>query len=197
MGQHVHTKLSTERNLSQTQTLPPLNIQNHIATDLGSIAIAAVSPSLFCHGQENGQISTCPRFVTHLSPLHASTFCPTSSSSPTLNSYLSGSYTPVPFATAVGEDSAARLWQSFSQTGDIHGFDQQQGLGLGIGHESPSREESKTSGTMYGAAVCLRQSVPAGSSRKFIFSIAWDRPLVRFGSGRAFRRYYTRFFGSS
>lgn len=39
------------------------------------------------------------------------------------------------------------------------------------------------------------QIVPANSKRLFAFSVAWDRPIVRFGSGQAHRRYYTRFFG--
>lgn len=39
------------------------------------------------------------------------------------------------------------------------------------------------------------QVVPANSKRLFAFSVAWDRPIVRFGSGQAHRRYYTKFFG--
>lgn len=32
-------------------------------------------------------------------------------------------------------------------------------------------------------------------SQTFPFSLAWDHPIARFGSGMGLPRYYTRFFG--
>jgi hypothetical protein len=43
-----------------------------------------------------------------------------------------------------------------------------------------------------GSAVCSLQSLPIGGSKTFSFSLAWDNPIVRFGAGRGYSRFYTR-----
>ena len=48
------------------------------------------------------------------------------------------------------------------------------------------------------SAVCVQRNIAPGStSAQFKFALAWDNPVVRFGAGRGYLRYYTRFFGSS
>ena len=46
-----------------------------------------------------------------------------------------------------------------------------------------------------GAAVAGTVEVPAGETREIVFTLAWDMPLARFGSGAAWYRRYTRFYG--
>ncbi len=46
-----------------------------------------------------------------------------------------------------------------------------------------------------GAALAAKVHVPAGETRELVFALAWDTPVARFGSGSAWYRRYTRFYG--
>lgn len=49
-----------------------------------------------------------------------------------------------------------------------------------------------------GCAVCVQKhTIRSHEKAQFSFSLAWDNPIVRFGDGRAYSRYYTRFSGVS
>lgn len=52
-------------------------------------------------------------------------------------------------------------------------------------------------GATLGAAICQRMESPLqpGEKRELVFSLSWDSPIVRFGSGKALPRRYSRFFG--
>ncbi|MBN2452505.1 MAG: glucosylceramidase [Lentisphaeria bacterium] len=47
------------------------------------------------------------------------------------------------------------------------------------------------------AAVCARVAVPPGGDAEVVFALAWDLPVIAFGSGRRHRRRYTRFFSAA
>jgi hypothetical protein len=43
-----------------------------------------------------------------------------------------------------------------------------------------------------GSAVCSSKSLGLGQQKTFSFSLAWDNPIVRFGGGRGYTRFYSR-----
>jgi non-lysosomal glucosylceramidase len=75
---------------------------------------------------------------------------------------------------------AAAVWQDFARDGALDDLDDPRPAGAG---------------EAIGAAVALTTIVPPGESRVLRFALAWDFPLMRFGSGRTWYRRYTRFFG--
>lgn len=146
----------------------------------------------------DGILSACPQFV--VGPCQGACKCcdpSTSSSSSTtsspFSSFLGGGCRPVSNESEEGME-ARRLWLEFERTGDISDVraskqaagDEQQSLPV-----ASSREGTKVAG-----AVSLRKTVGAHSHKSFPFSLSWDNPLARFGSGAAVPRYYTRFFGT-
>nr|XP_056704029.1 non-lysosomal glucosylceramidase [Euleptes europaea] len=61
----------------------------------------------------------------------------------------------------------------------------------------PGKSKPTEKGTACAAAVCASCTVPAHGQGKLEFGLAWDMPLVRFGSKeREHHRRYTQFFGS-
>ncbi|KAK4433598.1 Non-lysosomal glucosylceramidase [Sesamum alatum] len=50
-------------------------------------------------------------------------------------------------------------------------------------------------GSSIGAAIAASVNIPAASSRTITFSVAWDCPEIRFSSGKAYHRRYTKFYG--
>jgi non-lysosomal glucosylceramidase len=78
---------------------------------------------------------------------------------------------------AVADGSA--VWQDFARDGALDDLD----------------DPRPSAGEAIGAAVALTTVVPPGESRVLRFALAWDFPLMRFGSGRTWYRRYTRFFG--
>lgn len=60
-----------------------------------------------------------------------------------------------------------------------------------------SNEEYKMAEKGQELAACLmvRIKVPAMSTRKVTFALAWDMPVVRFNSGRGYYRRYTKWYG--
>ena len=148
-----------------------VNPDEYVFADQGSFAIAA-HMSQNPEGAFVQQISTCERFVVS-----------SDSKMP-----LKGNFV-----------SAAQLWETFHGDGSLL---QSKGIGNGKGSAD---EKSASAGTSAldeycsancASAVCI-QSVANTGVTHFKFALAWDNPVVRFGSGRAYKRYYSRFFGSS
>ena len=52
-------------------------------------------------------------------------------------------------------------------------------------------------GQVVASAICLKKHISKYSKKVFPFSISWDNPVARFGSGYGVYRYYTQFFGKS
>lgn len=50
-------------------------------------------------------------------------------------------------------------------------------------------------GTAIGSALCARVHVKAGEAKEVVFALAWDMPLMHFGSGTGWYRRYTKFLG--
>lgn len=57
------------------------------------------------------------------------------------------------------------LWQQFSANGKLQ--------------NSKNGAASKEGDTI-GSALCVTEVVPAGGSKKIIFTLAWDNPITRF-----------------
>ena len=64
-------------------------------------------------------------------------------------------------------------------------------------HLYSTRTGASIPGATLGAALCQRMETPLkpGESRQLVFALSWDSPSVRFGSGKALPRRYSRFFG--
>jgi non-lysosomal glucosylceramidase len=77
-------------------------------------------------------------------------------------------------------DDGADLWADFAADGLLSRADD------GPAHDSPT-----------GAAVAIRFDLPPGGEASARFALAWDFPVMRFGSGTGWYRRYTRFFGRS
>lgn len=92
----------------------------------------------------------------------------------------------VDFSLSTGILPANTLWTQFTQTGD-----------LTSSLATAEHQAMCSSGRRVAAAICQRKFIPPGSSKSFSFSLTWDNPIARFGSGMAVPRYYTRFFGDN
>mmetsp|Transcript_17192 Transcript_17192/g.48392 ORF Transcript_17192/g.48392 Transcript_17192/m.48392 type:complete len:1303 (+) Transcript_17192:90-3998(+) len=76
--------------------------------------------------------------------------------------------------------SPKKVWDSFELNGTLSNSDSM----------SPSQEGQAIAG-----ATAVRLKIPGNSSRKIVFSLAWDNPVVRFNSGAGYFRRYTNFYG--
>jgi non-lysosomal glucosylceramidase len=79
-------------------------------------------------------------------------------------------------------DDGADLWADFEQDGRLDDVDD----------PSPSRP-----GEPIGAALAATFELAPGETRRIPFALAWDFPVVEFGSGRRWPRRYTRYFGTA
>jgi non-lysosomal glucosylceramidase len=79
-------------------------------------------------------------------------------------------------------DDDADVWADFAADGRLDDFDD----------PTPSRP-----GDAIGAALAATFQLAPGETRTVAFSLAWDFPIVQFGSGRRWRRRHTRFFGTA
>jgi non-lysosomal glucosylceramidase len=61
--------------------------------------------------------------------------------------------------------------------------------------ENVEEERPSPNGGTIGAGLCATLDVPPGETREVAFALAWDMPLARTGSGKAYYRRYTRFYG--
>ena len=77
-------------------------------------------------------------------------------------------------------DDGDAIWDDFAADGALDD----------VSDERPARP-----GESIGGAVALTVDVGPGETRVLRFALAWDFPLMRFGSGRTWYRRYTRFFG--
>jgi non-lysosomal glucosylceramidase len=79
-------------------------------------------------------------------------------------------------------DDGADVWADFSADGRLDNVDDLQ----------PSRP-----GEAIGAALAATFVLAPGETRTVAFSLAWDFPVMEFGSGRRWYRRHTRFFGTA
>eukprot|EP01133_Synstelium_polycarpum_P007372 gene7372-8591_t len=77
---------------------------------------------------------------------------------------------------------AANLWYSFNKAGVLDNVDDTR----------PSGPKKAIA-----SAIAAKVTVPAGSVKEIVFSIAWDNPITRFNSGYGYYRRYTKFYGIS
>ena len=101
--------------------------------------------------------------------------------------------------------TAEDLWRTFSDKGSLsqpfHQDSEQHHSNVGTSEEQRngaiSSQNIAPSNYTVGAAVCACQRVAAGRCVALDFSLGWDNPVARFGSGSAVFRRHTRFFGRS
>jgi non-lysosomal glucosylceramidase len=85
------------------------------------------------------------------------------------------------FSRFITSGDGAHLWQDFSTDGKLDNLE----------NPLPS-----SSGEIIGAAVAVTIKLKAGASKKLVFSLAWDMPLVHFGMGTPYYRRHTVFYGT-
>ncbi|KAL3598027.1 hypothetical protein D5086_005945 [Populus alba] len=61
---------------------------------------------------------------------------------------------------------------------------------------SPGKPVPSEPGSSIGAAIAATSTVPPDGVCTVTFSLAWDCPDVKFGSGRTYHRRYTKFYGT-
>jgi non-lysosomal glucosylceramidase len=86
----------------------------------------------------------------------------------------------VTYLTTFSPDGDGKeVWQSFSKDGRL----------------SQSNDTWTSSGENLAGAIAVRFSLEPGEKRVVPMVIAWDMPVVQFGSGRKWYRHYTDFYG--
>jgi non-lysosomal glucosylceramidase len=83
-------------------------------------------------------------------------------------------------ARFVTSSSGDDVWQDFRSDGRL---------------DNQADQQPSAPGESIGAALAITVQVPPGMSREVAFSLAWDMPIARVGSGRAYTRRYSRFYG--
>ena len=98
-----------------------------------------------------------------------------------------------------GYTDASSLWTAFHEHGSLLPLQPDSGKRRSGEELQPPPFDSVDCyrATSCGSAVCVQRCIPPGESSTFRYSLAWDNPVVRFGSGRAYKRYYSRFVGTS
>eukprot|EP01041_Mallomonas_annulata_P002277 gene2277-4427_t len=88
--------------------------------------------------------------------------------------------------------TANQIWDSFTHTGALYS----QNI---LNNDPPQIMRNKPSAIDHtvAAAVCIKKTIKTGEKGLFSFSLVWDHPIVRFGSGHKVTRYYTKFFGDA
>jgi hypothetical protein len=106
------------------------------------------------------------------------------------------------------ESSAGALWKAFHDTGNIAAVDRFLPTASTTDSNTGGGSGEEASSISFGSAVCQRECIRhmsdiSGSNqpqqqekscRVFSFSLAWDEPVARFGSGQSLPKHYTRFF---
>jgi non-lysosomal glucosylceramidase len=85
------------------------------------------------------------------------------------------------FTTFNPADDGGRIWESFAQSGVLGG----------------NGEDWVSSGENLAGAIAVRFTLKPGEKRTVPMVIAWDLPIVEFGSGRKWYRRYTDFYGTT
>lgn len=79
------------------------------------------------------------------------------------------------------QGSGAEVWKPFSTDGKL-----------------PNKEwDLASSGDQFAGAIAVRFTLAAHEKKMVPMALAWDLPVVQFGSGRKWVRHYTKFFGTS
>lgn len=79
------------------------------------------------------------------------------------------------------QGSGAEVWKPFSADGKL-----------------PNKEwELASSGEQYAGAIAVKFTLAPHEKKMIPMALAWDLPVVQFGSGRKWVRHYTKFFGTS
>ena len=101
---------------------------------------------------------------------------------------------PISFGLGIGADSnvelsylinfdteskGARTWRVFSKSGSFENFNLEP-------LKKPHRQ---------GSILCANVELAPDESAEIVYAISWDIPKIRFGYGREWYRYYTKFFG--
>jgi non-lysosomal glucosylceramidase len=71
------------------------------------------------------------------------------------------------------------IWRSFRQNGVL----------------AESKPERFTGPHKDGGALCAKAHLEPNESAEITFALSWDIPIIQFGGGRRWYKYYTRFFG--
>ncbi len=79
------------------------------------------------------------------------------------------------------QSDGSEVWKPFSQDGRL----------------TNSGEDWISSGEDIAGAIAVRFTLKPGEKRVVPMVIAWDLPIVEFGSGRKWYRHYTDFYGTS
>lgn len=85
------------------------------------------------------------------------------------------------FTTFNPDDDGKRVWESFARDGTLGG----------------NGEDWVSSGENLAGAIAVRFTLKPGEKRTVPMVIAWDLPIVEFGSGRKWYRRYTDFYGTT
>jgi non-lysosomal glucosylceramidase len=129
----------------------------------------------------NKKVSYCNQFITHqklnrCNPLKSFMGCDSSGGN----------------ELEVIDTSAELLWSHFLETGDAIMM-----TSAASKIATHDHIETSSSGSKVASAICVRQMVGSKTTATISFSLAWDHPVVKFGSGTNLPRYYTKFFGKS
>ncbi|KAJ6704603.1 BILE ACID BETA-GLUCOSIDASE-RELATED [Salix viminalis] len=80
--------------------------------------------------------------------------------------------------------TAKEMWNEVKENGSFDNLN------------SPGKPMPSEPGSSIGAAIAATSTVPPDGVCTVTFSLAWDCPDVRFGSGRTYHRRYTKFYGT-
>ncbi|MFW9848817.1 MAG: GH116 family glycosyl-hydrolase, partial [Candidatus Thorarchaeota archaeon] len=78
------------------------------------------------------------------------------------------------------ESRGRQLWRSFKRNGILLEAD-----------PKPTKTPHKE-----GGALCAKVHLLPEESAEFVFALSWDIPIIQFGEGRRWYKYYTKFFGT-
>lgn len=101
------------------------------------------------------------------------------------------------FAIATLESPDAEVTYQGTFTPDGHGGDQLWANFSKDGRLPNSDSQWTSSGETIAGAIAVRVTLQPGEHRIVPMVVAWDLPLVKFGTGRKWYRRYTDFFGTS
>ncbi|HZR65622.1 MAG TPA: non-lysosomal glucosylceramidase [Terriglobales bacterium] len=86
----------------------------------------------------------------------------------------------ITYQTTFEPGNGADVWQAFSKDGRL----------------ANNNQEWISSGEPLAGAIAVRFILRPGEKRTVPMTIAWDMPVVQFGSGRSWYRHYTNFYGT-
>ena len=78
------------------------------------------------------------------------------------------------------ESNGRELWRSFKKNGVLKESEPKR-------TKTPHKE---------GGALCAKIELEPEETTEIIFALSWDIPIIQFGEGRRWYKYYTKFFGT-